>query len=66
MYKGSCLCGTIRFEIKGAIYDIVCCHCTECRKAQGSAFATIDNVIANEFVILAGQNNLNGYKVSAL
>lgn len=40
MYEGGCLCGEIRFEIHGEIRDVVCCHCSECRKAQGNAFAT--------------------------
>ena len=37
MYKGGCLCGTVCFEIRGAIRNIVYCHCSQCRKAQGSA-----------------------------
>ena len=40
MYTGGCLCGVVRFEITGGIDDIVYCHCSRCRKAQGSANAT--------------------------
>lgn len=39
MYQGGCLCGAARFESGGPIRNIVCCHCSHCRKAQGSAFA---------------------------
>lgn len=62
MYKGGCLCGGIRFEISGEISNIVCCHCSECRKAQGSAFAT--NGVVNEasFHILVGENLLTSYE----
>ncbi len=60
-YRGGCLCGRVRFEIKGAIEDIVCCHCSQCRKAQGSAYATNGNVRAADFVFLAGESELSGY-----
>lgn len=64
MYKGGCLCGAVRFEIRGAIHDIVCCHCSQCRKAQGSAYATNGNVSADHFLILSGEEALTAYDSS--
>ena len=64
MYTGSCLCGAVRFEIRGTIHNIVHCHCSRCRKAQGSAFATNGIVLASDFEFLAGQENLTGYESS--
>lgn len=61
MYKGSCLCGAVTFEIRGSIRDIVMCHCSLCRKAQGSAFATNGLVDAAEFT-LHGEEMLTGYE----
>ncbi len=61
IYRGGCLCGRVRYEIKGAIEDIICCHCSECRKAQGSAYATNGNVKAEDFVVLTGESELTGY-----
>lgn len=40
MIRGSCLCGNVRYEYDGVIEEIAMCHCSQCRKAQGSAFAT--------------------------
>ncbi len=60
-YRGSCLCGTITFEIDGSIEDIVMCHCSQCRKAQGSAYATNGLVDANAFT-LHGEEMLTGYE----
>ena len=40
MIKGSCLCGKVRYEYDGAIGEIAMCHCSQCRQAQGGAFAT--------------------------
>ncbi|HEY9050259.1 MAG TPA: GFA family protein [Gammaproteobacteria bacterium] len=62
MYKGSCLCGAVKFEITGSIRNIVYCHCSQCRKAQGSAFAT-NGIVANEyFQLLTGEDKLTGYE----
>lgn len=64
MYEGSCLCRQIRFEIHGEIRDIVCCHCSECRKAQGSAFATNGVVDESAFRVVAGKHLLTAYEPS--
>jgi len=64
MYHGSCLCGTVKFTISNKIHDIVCCHCSLCRKAQGSAFATNGNVDANHFNFISGEDNLTTYQSS--
>lgn len=64
MYQGSCLCGKIKFSINNGIRDIVCCHCSLCRKAQGSAFATNGNVNLQDFNFISGQDNLTVYKAS--
>ena len=37
---GGCLCGAIRYEIDGEPFRIANCHCDDCRKATGSAYAT--------------------------
>jgi len=62
MYTGGCLCGAVRFEISGPIRNIVYCHCSRCRKAQGSAFASNGIVQASDFNILAGANALTAYE----
>ena len=35
-HTGSCLCGDIRFEIRGAIPGLYQCHCSLCRKLSGT------------------------------
>lgn len=61
MYKGSCLCGDIQFTITGEINDIIYCHCSKCRKAQGSAFATNGNLQARHFNFIKGEELLTKY-----
>ncbi len=38
-YTAQCLCGGITFRIDGELEPIQICHCSQCRRAQGSAFA---------------------------
>jgi len=33
--EGSCLCGGVRYEVTGALRDVVLCHCEMCRKTHG-------------------------------
>ncbi len=64
MYQGSCLCGQVRFEIGCEIRNIVYCHCSQCRKAQGSAFAVNGIVDAAHFKLTAGQELLSEYETT--
>jgi hypothetical protein len=36
MIEGSCLCGGVHYEYAGGFGTITVCHCSDCRKAQGS------------------------------
>jgi hypothetical protein len=36
---GSRLCGSVRYEIRGPLRDVLVCHCSECRRWSGQAWA---------------------------
>ncbi|MGE4580224.1 MAG: GFA family protein [Desulfuromonadales bacterium] len=38
-YSGSCLCGSVKFEIEGDFDSFYLCHCKHCQKDTGSAHA---------------------------
>lgn len=38
-FRGSCLCGQIRYEGQGPLRPVVACHCTQCRKTTGHYLA---------------------------
>lgn len=38
--KGGCMCGSVRYRAIGAPLWVVHCHCADCRRASGAAFAT--------------------------
>ncbi|MFC5569571.1 GFA family protein [Lysobacter yangpyeongensis] len=61
MHTGSCLCGSVRYEIRGDIGPGFYCHCTRCRKASGTAFASNALVAADDFVITAGREALKTF-----
>jgi hypothetical protein len=52
--EGSCLCGAVRYAIRSALGPIVCCHCDQCRKASGSAYAMNASVPEEEFAWASG------------
>ena len=62
--KGSCLCGTVRYEITGSIAAIGHCHCSICRKSHGAAFATWAMVEPNQFRWTSGVESITAYPSS--
>jgi hypothetical protein len=61
MYTGTCLCKAVSVEIKGAISQIIHCHCSLCRKNSGTAFATNGFVNTHEFTLTKGEDNLTEF-----
>ncbi|MBN7796284.1 GFA family protein [Parahaliea mediterranea] len=51
MITGSCLCGSVKYEIHGEVSDIVHCHCVTCRKAHGAAFSSVAAVKDSDFTL---------------
>lgn len=56
MINGSCLCGTVKYQVNAEISQILLCHCSRCRKATGSAFAALTLVRTEDFQFLAGEH----------
>ena len=64
MIEGSCLCGAIRYQYDGEIEEIALCHCAQCRKAQGSAFAANSPIAAARFRLVAGAELLREFRAT--
>lgn len=60
-YRGSCLCGAIRFEVDEFHAQAAHCHCSMCRKFHGASFATIASAPRDRFRWVAGEDALKGY-----
>jgi hypothetical protein len=59
--KGSCLCGSVSFEVKPPFAAFRYCHCSRCRKASGSAHAANLFVAEGQFAWLKGEGSVKRY-----
>jgi len=64
MLNGSCLCRTVRYEISGGVDHASHCHCSQCRKAHGAAFASYGHVRYADFRVTAGSEAIARYQAS--
>jgi hypothetical protein len=62
--RGGCLCGEVRYEIRGEPRSLTHCHCSMCRKAHGAAFATFIEIPAKDFQLVRGADRLVRYASS--
>lgn len=65
MTTGTCLCGTVRYEIDGPFSVMVNCHCSMCRKEHGAQFVTFAGAPLSGFRWLSGADNVTRYSSSA-
>lgn len=65
MITGHCECGKITFKVDGEINDFSHCHCSQCRRLHGAAFATFAGVKRCDFSYTSGQEQLATYASSA-
>jgi len=64
MYSGSCLCGAVRYAVRGELGAITVCHCRKCRKANGSAFSAVAPIARADLRLLDGQDALAEFESS--
>ncbi len=59
---GQCLCGDVKFQADGEPALMANCHCSDCRQASGSPFATLI-FMKNEDVKITGKVSKFDHKV---
>lgn len=55
MFEGGCFCGRIRYRMNGQPMFIHCCHCTDCQRQTGGAFAMNALIEAEHIQIVDGE-----------
>jgi len=53
-FSGGCACGAIRYECQGEPLFSLNCHCRDCQRETGSAFAPILAVLRATFTLTQG------------
>lgn len=54
-FEGGCACRGVRYRLRSGPLVVHACHCTECRRLTGSAFALNALIETDRLEILAGQ-----------
>ncbi|MFM8518374.1 MAG: GFA family protein [Nevskiaceae bacterium] len=62
MKTGSCLCGDVRFELRGPLDGIIACHCNQSRKQTGHYWASTHSADADLHMLSDGP--LRWYRAS--
>jgi len=62
--NGGCLCGSVRYEVKGPLRDIVNCHCSMCQKLHGNFGAHTKARKVN--IKITNNDGLSWYKTSEI
>lgn len=65
VYKGSCLCSAITYELLVRPKAVSHCHCGQCRKAHGAMFASYGSVPREALRISSGATDISAYASSA-
>jgi hypothetical protein len=56
--RGACLCGAVCYAVADEFVYAANCHCSNCRRATGSAFKPFAGVARAKLAIMAGADNL--------
>ena len=62
--QGTCLCGTVRYEVDGPFKMMVHCHCSMCRKHHGGRSQRSSAAPLMGFRWIAGEDNIATYTSS--
>ncbi len=60
-FTASCLCGAVRFEIRGEIGNTRYCHCEPCRKFAGTSPSAWGLTPANSMIVHSGNSKTRKY-----
>lgn len=62
-FRGSCLCGSVQYEISGEPQRFNHCHCRRCRKATGTGHASNLLIKPGSIKWIQGEELVHSYKI---
>jgi hypothetical protein len=57
--SGGCLCGAVQYAVRDEFRYALNCHCSQCRRATGSAFKPFGGIERDKFAVAKGENSLS-------
>ncbi|WP_426201210.1 GFA family protein [Pseudomonas sp. TWP3-1] len=60
----SCLCGAVKYQINSRPKALSHCHCSQCRKSHGAAFASYASVLRDDLHLVQGADDIKSYASS--
>jgi len=60
--RGGCLCGGVRYEVKGPLREVLACHCSQCAKTSGN-FAAMTSCAQGDLILIE-EDSLSWYRSS--
>ena len=61
-HRGGCLCGGVRYTVRGPLRDVIACHCSQCRRTSGHFVAATSAAAAD--LVLDAAATLAWYRSS--
>ncbi len=58
MATGRCQCGAVAYRVDGPFRYAFNCHCTDCRRATGSAFKSLAGAARSQLALTRGPDRL--------
>jgi hypothetical protein len=58
MLNGKCLCGAVHYEVKDEFVYALNCHCSQCRRATGSAFKPFAGIERDKLRLVLGEKDV--------
>src|SRR5215467_13089495 len=58
MLRGKCDCGAVQYEVADAFLYAANCHCSNCRRATGSAFKPFAGIERDKLAVIEGGDKL--------
>jgi hypothetical protein len=55
IHAGQCLCGGVRYRVRGPLRGVIACHCSQCRRTSGH-FAAMTSAAAADVELLTSDS----------
>jgi hypothetical protein len=59
MLWGECMCGNVRYRVEDSFCYALNCHCSQCRKATGSAFKPFGGIERHKLNVVEGRDAMS-------